>query len=63
MTEETKQTQNTNISVNFRNGGFAEFKLIIGYQINSGVLSVLLNDTTAEMYPLDTIQNITITQE
>jgi hypothetical protein len=61
QTEESPQT--TQIQVNFRNGGFAEFDKIIGYQINAGVLSVLQNDSTAVLYPIDTIQNISITQE
>jgi hypothetical protein len=67
MTETTTQTneesKTTSISINFLNGGFAEFKGILGYQIQQGIISILTTDGTAELYPLTTVQNISITQK
>lgn len=63
MQNEEQEANDVNIEVNFRNGGFAEFKKTMGYQIQSGVLFVLTQENASTIYPLDTIQNISITQE
>lgn len=61
--QDIEETKTTSISINFLNGGFAEFKNIVGYQIQQGIISILTTDGTAELYPLGTIQNISITQK
>lgn len=56
------EAKTTTIEINFASGGIAIHKDIVGYQLAQGVLIVYDNQNTSHIYPLTTIQNITVTQ-
>lgn len=64
MENDTQPPSNTtNLQINFRNGGFLDAQDIMGYQVMAGMVSILNKNGTAELFPIDTIQNITISKD
>ncbi len=57
-----ESTGDVDIAINFLDGGFADFKRAIGYQIQSGVITIIIGEYGAEVFPLNTIQSISIAQ-
>ncbi len=58
----TEEPKTTSIAINFLDGGFADFQVIMGYQIQGGVISILTKEGSAELFPINNIQSISITQ-
>lgn len=60
MAKEENPKTSTNIQINYLNGSFTDHLDIIGYQVSANSVVVHDKEGTVHIYPLHTIQNITI---